>query len=733
MSFNSLLEKASQYLPPEKIAVVEAAYRFAAEKHQGQKRLSGEPYLEHPLQTAMTLAEFQLDPSTLAAALLHDIPEDCGLPVEEIESGFGPEIARLVDGVTKLEQVSSTASGAMVTSTQADNFKKMLITMAEDIRVVFIKLADRLHNMSTLDALPPERQLAIAQETMEIYAPLANVLGIWEWKSQLEDLAFKYIDPEMYTDIKEEIDREQKHWQQFIKRAIDALKTEFDRVGMEADISGRLKHIYGIYRKKKRYTATGKYFDKIYDIFAVRVIVDGTPECYSAIGVIHNFWHPVPDTWNDYIANPKPNGYRAIHTVVRAFGVTPLEIQIRSQDMHEQAERGEASHWVYKEDEHKDQQLGDSVARMRELIESHRALSDVDDDLMDLLKTDVFTDQVFVYTPKGEIKDMPRGATPLDFAYRVHTELGHRCIGAKVNNRLVPFNYELKNGDVVEIISSKTDKGPSLDWLNENLGYVNTSHAKGKIRQWFNKQERTENIERGRLILEKELRHLGLQIDRQILGELFGYTNPDDFLAALGYGGITAHQLALRLAAREEEPELPEVTPPHRVSPSAVQVLGVGDLATNLAGCCNPLPGDNIIGYITRSRGVTIHRADCHNIVHEKEKERLVAVQWGQTDLMYPVNIQVEAWDRVGLMSDITTVVAEEQVNIAGVKMAEGDNHKITVDLTLETRGLAHLSQVMKKIDAVKGVLGVSRMGDEVSKKAEVDSSKSTSKIKKSD
>jgi GTP pyrophosphokinase len=717
MNFNSLLKKVSQYLPPEKIAVVEAAYRFAAEKHQGQKRLSGEPYLEHPLQTAMTLVEFQLDPSTLAAALLHDIPEDCGLPVEEIESGFGPEIARLVDGVTKLEQVSSTASGAMVTSTQADNFKKMLITMAEDIRVVFIKLADRLHNMSTLDALPPERQLAIAQETMEIYAPLANVLGIWEWKSQLEDLAFKYIDPEMYIDIKKEIDREQKHWQQFIKRAIDALKTEFDRVGMEADISGRLKHIYGIYRKKKRYTATGKYFDKIYDIFAVRVIVDGTPECYSAIGVIHNFWHPVPDTWNDYIANPKPNGYRAIHTVVRAFGVTPLEIQIRSQDMHEQAERGEASHWVYKEGEHKDRQLGDSVARMRELIESHRALSDVDDDLMELLKTDVFTDQVFVYTPKGEIKDMPRGATPLDFAYRVHTELGHRCIGAKVNNRLVPFNYELKNGDVVEIISSKTDKGPSLDWLNENLGYVNTSHAKGKIRQWFNKQERAENIERGRLILEKELRHLGLQIDRQILGELFGFTNPDDFLAALGYGGITAHQLALRLAAREEEPELPEVTPPHRVSPSAVRVLGVGDLATNLAGCCNPLPGDNIIGYITRSRGVTIHRADCHNIVHEKEKERLVAVQWGQTDLMYPVNIQVEAWDRVGLMSDITTVVAEEKVNIAGVKMAEGDNHKITVDLTLETRGLAHLSQVMKKIDAIKGVLSVSRMGDEVSQK----------------
>lgn len=732
MRFKTLLKRAGEYLPPEKMAVVEDAYKFAAEKHRGQKRLSGEPYLEHPLQTAMILAEFQLDPSTLAAALLHDIPEDCGLPIEAIESRFGLEIARLVDGVTKLEQVSSTASGVVVTVSQADNIKKMLITMAKDVRVVFIKLADRLHNMRTLDALSKERQLAIARETMEIYAPLANVLGIWVWKSQLEDLAFMYIDPDMYAEIKNEIDSQQRQWQRFINRTIRALKEEFDRVGLVAEVSGRLKHIYGIYRKKKRYAAMRRHFDEIYDIFAVRVIVDEN-DCYNAFGIIHGLWRPVQDAFDDYISAPKPNGYRAIHTVVRAFGTTPVEIQIRDHEMHKMAEYGEANHWKYKEGEHKETQLGDSVARMREVIESHRALSDVDDNLMESLKTDVFTDQVFVYTPKGEIKDMPRGSTPLDFAYRVHTELGHRCIGAKVNNKLVRLNYELKNGDVVEILSSKTEKKPSLDWLNENLGYVRTSHARNKIRQWFNRQERAENIERGREILEKELRHLGLQIDRQILGELFGYTNPDDFLAALGNGNITAHQLALKLAAREEQPQLPEITPPHRVSPSAVQVLGVGDLVTNLASCCNPLPGDNIIGYITRSRGVTVHRVDCHNIINEQEKERLVEVQWGQTDLMYPVNIQIEAWDRVGLMSDITTVVAEEQVNIAGVKMVEGENHKITVDLTLETRGLAHLNQVMKKIDAVKGVLGVSRMGDDVSKIAEVDSPKSMSKVKKSD
>jgi guanosine-3',5'-bis(diphosphate) 3'-pyrophosphohydrolase len=723
MDFSKLLEKAGEYLPPEKIAVVEDAYNFAAEKHQGQQRLSGEPYLEHPLQTALIVAEFQLDASTLAAALLHDIPEDCGLPIAEIEARFGREIAKLVDGVTKLDKLSLTASGVKVVATQAENLKKMLITMAEDLRVVFIKLADRLHNMRTLDALPPERQYSIAQETMGIYAPLANVLGIWEWKNQLEDLAFQYIDREMYREIKEEIDKEQRHWQQFINRAIKALKTEFDRVGLEADISGRLKHIYGIYQKKKRYAAVGRYFDKIYDIFALRVIVDSKSDCYNAFGVVHGLWHPVPGTFDDYIKNSKPNGYQAIHTVVRAFGTTPVEIQIRSHDMHEVAERGEANHWKYKEGETRDKQLGESVARMRELIESHRGSSRVED-FIESIKTDVFSDQVFVYTPKGEIKDMPRGSTPLDFAYRVHTEMGHRCIGTKVNHKLVPFSYELENGDVVEIITSKTAKGPSLDWLNENLGYIRTSHARTKIRQWFNKQERVENIERGRLILERELRHLGLQMDRQLLAEMFGYTSPDDLLAALGYGGITAHQLAVTLAAREEKPKLPEVEVyPGRVSPSAVQVLGVGDLVTNLAGCCHPLPGDKIIGYITRSRGVTIHREDCYNIVNEKEKERLVPVTWGQSDLLYPVNIQVEAWDRVGLMSDITTVVAEEKVNIARVSLNNIDNQRIMVDLTLETKGLAHLSHVMKKLDAVKGIVGVTRIGDETSRKSGVDSS----------
>jgi guanosine-3',5'-bis(diphosphate) 3'-pyrophosphohydrolase len=713
MDFEELKQKAAEYLPPEKLAVVEEAYKFAAEQHRGQMRLSGKPYIEHPLQTSLILAEFQLDASTLAAGLLHDIPEDCGLLVEEIESKFGPEIAKLVDGVTKLKQVTLTASGAAVSATQADNLKKMLITMAEDLRVVFIKLADRLHNMRTLSPLPPERQYVIAQETMEIYAPLASVLGIWEWKAELEDLAFMYIDPEMYGDIKKEVDEQEKKRDEFIRKSIEKLKVEFDKVGLVAEISGRPKHIYGIYQKKKRYAALGRYFDKIYDIFAIRIIVDTVAECYSAIGVIHSLWHPFPETFDDYIANPKPNGYRALHTVVRAFDVTPLEIQVRTQEMHRIAEHGEANHWEYKEGETRDRQLGESVAWMRELIEWHREFSGVED-FVESIKTDVFSDQVFVYTPRGEIKDMPLDSTPLDFAYRVHTELGHRCIGVKVNNKLVPFSYKLKNGDVVEIITSKNAKGPSLDWLNENLGYVSTSHAKAKIRQWFNRQERVENIERGRLILEKELRHLGIQVERQIIAEMFGHTSLDDFLAAVGAGGITSHQLALKLAAREEKPEIPTVAAPSRISPSAVQVLGVGDLVTNLAGCCHPLPGDDIIGYITRSRGVTVHRVDCHNIVNEKEKERLIPVQWGRNDLLYPVNVQIEAWDRVGLISDISTIVAEEKVNIASVNMINGDGQKIVVDLTLETKGLAHLSHLLNKLDAIKGIISVNRIGVEM-------------------
>jgi guanosine-3',5'-bis(diphosphate) 3'-pyrophosphohydrolase len=434
------------------------------------------------------------------------------------------------------------------------------------------------------------------------------------------------------------------------------------------------------------------------------------PECYTAIGIIHSLWHPLPDAFDDYIASPKPNGYQGLHTAVLALGTTHLEIQIRTREMHHIAEYGVAAHWRYKEGEKRDIQFEERVAWLRQLIEWHRELSGAEE-FLESVKTDIFIDQVFVYTPKGEIKDLPKGSTPLDFAYRVHTDLGHRCVGAKVNGKLVPFNYRLKNGDIVEIIVAKGSRGPSLDWLNPGLGYVNTSHARTKIRQWFNRQERTENIERGRQILDKELRRLGIKTERQALAELFEYHRLDDFLAAVGNGTVTAHQIVLKLAAQEEKETAVTGTPTTGAGLSGVQVLGVGDLMTNIARCCNPVPGDKIIGYITRSRGVTIHRADCHNVLNEDEKERLIPVEWGQTDHLYPVNIEVEAWDRVGLMRDVTTVVAEDKVNITSVNLTDGDGQTITMFLTLEIKGLTQLSQILKKIDAVKGVISVSRVG----------------------
>ena len=711
-SFSQLKEKAEAYLPAERIAVVEEAYQFAAEAHQGQMRLSGDPYLEHPVQTAMILAELQLDAASLAAALLHDVPENCGIPVEKIKDKFGLEISRLVDGVTKLGKVSLQAAGTAPREAQAENLRKMLVAMAEDLRVVFIKLADRLHNMRTLDALAPEKQQSVAQETLEIYTPLAHRLGIWELKWHLEDLAFQYLEPEKFRRIVTLLAARRAQRESFIAQVTDILKKELDKAGLRAELSGRPKHIYSIHQKMER----GRDFNDIYDLLALRLLVNTVPDCYSVVGIIHSLWHPIPEEFDDYIASPKPNGYQSLHTAVMCFGTTPLEVQIRTREMNYDDEYGVAAHWRYKQGQKADLHFEEKVGWLRQLIEWHRELSG-SEEFLESVKTDIFIDQVFVYTPKGDIKDLPRGSTPLDFAYRVHTELGHRCIGAKVNGRLVPLDYELKNGDAVDIMSTKGEKGPSLDWLNPHLGLVRTSHAKEKIRQWFKRQERAENIERGRQILDKELRHLGIAIEREELAELCNFSNAEDFLAAIGYGGISTHQIATKLAAQEEAPKpIPEVAPRKPV-PSTVNVLGVGNLVTHLAQCCHPVPGDKIIGYITRSRGVTIHRQDCHSVRHEDEKDRLVPVEWGQTDALYPVNIQIEAWDRVGLMRDITVIVAEEKVNITSLVTRNQSDRTTTMELTMETQGLAQLSRLLKKIESVKGVIRIVRIGDKASGK----------------
>ena len=713
MSFEPLKEKAQEYLLPEKIAIVEEAYNFALKAHDGQVRKSGEPYVEHPLQTALTLTKLQLDASSLAAALLHDVTENCDIPISEIENKFGSEVSKLVDGTTRLGKLSWSGKDVAGRELQAENLRKMLVAMAEDLRVVFIKLADRLHNMQTLNALSPAKRRSIAQETLEIYAPLAHRLGIWELKWQLEDLSFRYLEPVKYRGLVKLVAGRRVQRESFITQVIQILSKEFDRAGIMAEILGRPKHIYSIYRKMEKYSAMGKHFDDIHDLLALRVLIGSVSDCYSALGIIHSLWRPLPDEFDDYIANPRPNGYQALHTTVMYLGTTPLEVQIRTHEMHHIAEYGVAAHWRYKEGKKSDIGFEERIAWLRQLIEWHREFSGAEE-FLESVKTDIFIDQVFVYTPKGEIKDLPKGATPLDFAYRIHTELGHRCIGAKVNGKLVSLSYQLNNGDVVEIMSAKGAKGPSPDWLRPHLGYIKTSHAREKIRQWFKKRERAENIERGRELLDKELKRLGIRLsEREEVAKLFEYDSLEDFLAAIGYGGISAHHVALNLAAQQEQPKAVAEAALPKPPASAIKVLGVGDMLTHLAQCCRPVPGDKIMGYVTRSRGVTIHRGDCNSVLHEQERERLISVEWGETDSVYPVNIQVEAWDRVGLVRDITAVVAEEKVNIASVSFTNRDDYTTLTSLTVETKGLAHLSRVMGKIEGVRGVIGVTRVGDE--------------------
>jgi guanosine-3',5'-bis(diphosphate) 3'-pyrophosphohydrolase len=712
MEVDALIKQASAYLADDKVALVKAAYEFAARAHQGQVRKTGEPYLEHPLTTAMILADFHLDAETLAAALLHDVPEDCGVSLDEIEAAFGSQVVKLVDGVTKLDKLTSRARTEEAKSNvQAENLRKMLLATAEDLRVVLIKLADRLHNMRTLGALPAEKRRAIAQETLEIYAPLAHRLGLREAKWQLEDLSFRYLKPRLYHRIAHLVAGKRAEREGFVNEISQILGQELDKAGIKAKVSGRPKHIYSIYQKMGKYDARGKNFGDIHDLFALRVLVDSVPDCYKALGVLHNLWRPIPEEFDDFIANPKDNGYQALHTTVMCQGTRPLEIQIRTHDMHRVNEYGVAAHWLYKEGK-VGERFNDEIAWLQQIGDWREELDS--EEFLESIKTDVLVDRVFVYTPKGEIKELPRGATPLDFAFRIHTNLGYRCIGTKVNGRLEPFNYTLKNGDVVEIMTSKGDKGPSLDWLNPELGYLKTSHARSKVRQWFNKQERSQSIETGRQIWDRELKKLGIglpSVDK--VARLLDYDNADDLFAALGSGSINSSQIMLRLSGElEPAEEGVEVLPLRKVSPVSINVLGVGDLLTRLANCCHPLPGDKIIGYITQGRGITVHRRDCPNIIHEEEKERLVKVEWGDVAQVYPVMIQVDAWDRVGLIRDISAIIAEEGVNLSEASMGNHRDDGVTLYFTLEVKSAAQLSKIMSRIYSVWNVVSVTRKGE---------------------
>src|SRR5512144_2965318 len=598
------------------------AFDLAVIAHEGQPRATGEPYVTHPIAAAQILADLGIDPIAIQAELLHDVPEDTEYNLDDIEDRFGAEVAQLVDGVTKLSRFSTHSHEQQ----QAENSRKMLLAMAQDIRVVLIKLADRLHNMRTLHGLPPDKQLRIARQTMEIYAPLAERLGIWQIKWELEDLAFKVLEPTRFRELAKLLDTRRKGRESYIDRAIDELKPRLEAAGIEADLEGRPKHIYSIWRKMQRKSAE---FGEIYDVYAIRLLVDEVRDCYAALGIVHALWRPIPGQFDDYIAVPKNNLYQSLHTAVIALDGKPLEIQIRTHQMHQVSEVGIAAHWRYKEGTKSDREYDAKLAWLRQLMEWQRDVSESDaTEFVEGIKLDIFQDQVFVFPPKGDIKDLPAGATPLDFAYRIHTDVGHRTIGAKVNNRLVPLDYRLKNGDIVEIVTTKAEHGPSRDWMN----IVRTSHAREKIRQWFKRKDRDENIVHGREALERELRRLartsiGAVGTERIAEVARGYNleTLDDFYAAIGYGAVSAQQVVAKLGVLDDtEVGLPTVAPPTiPARTGGVRVKGVGDLLVRFAKCCHPIPGDPIVGYITRGRGVTVHLATCPTLTNERDVDRL--------------------------------------------------------------------------------------------------------------
>jgi guanosine-3',5'-bis(diphosphate) 3'-pyrophosphohydrolase len=683
------------------------AFDLAVAAHEGQPRATGEPYVTHPIASAQLLAELGLDPVAIQAALLHDVPEDTEYSLTDVEERFGSEVAQLVDGVTKLSKFSTHSHEQQ----QAENIRKMLLAMAQDIRVVLIKLAERLHNMRTLYGLPAEKQVRIARQTMEIYAPLAERLGIWQWKWELEDLAFKTLEPERFRELAKLLDTRRAGRESYIDRAIAELRPRLEAAGIEVDLEGRPKHIYSIWKKMERKSAE---FGEIYDVYAIRILVDDVRDCYAALGIVHSLWRPIPGQFDDYIAVPKNNLYQSLHTAVIALDGKPLEIQIRTHQMHQISEVGIAAHWRYKEGTKSDREYDAKLAWLRQLLDWQRDVSDATE-FVEGIKLDIFQDQVFVFTPKGDIKDLPAGATPLDFAYRIHTDVGHRTIGAKVNNRLVPLDYRLKNGDIVEVVTTKGEHGPSRDWMN----VVRTSHAREKIRQWFKRKDRDENIVHGKESLDRELRRLArtsiAAIGADRIGDVarhYTYDTLDDFFAAIGYGAVSAQSVVMRLGVVDDtQGTLPTVAPaPHVPRTGGVRVKGVGDLLVRFAKCCHPIPGDPIVGFITRGKGVTVHLQSCPTVVNEREVSRLIEVEWEAAPTQtYPIAIRVEAYDRTGLLSDISQIVAEHKVNILAAQVAVTSDHTAVVTATLQVASVSQLAKVMSRIETLKDVISVQR------------------------
>lgn len=697
---------------------IREVYDFAGKAHHDQKRSSGEPYSIHPLAVATILVDMGMDVDTIAAGLLHDTIEDTGVTKEELEKRFGAEVAALVDGVTKLGRLSYKTKEEQ----QVENLRKMFLAMAKDIRVIIIKLADRLHNLRTLEYVDEERQREKAYETLEIYAPLAHRLGIFKIKWELEDISLRFIDPKGYYDLVEKVAKKRREREAYIQEVIETLKQKLPEINIECEIEGRPKNFYSIY--KKMYMQH-KDFEQIYDLLAVRVLVNTIKDCYGVLGIVHTLWKPIPGRFKDYIAVPKPNMYQSLHTTVIGPKGDPFEIQIRTWDMHRTAEYGIAAHWKYKEGHKTSYDMDKKLAWLRQLLEWQNDSSDARD-FMETLKIDLFTDEVFVFTPKGDVIDLPKGATPLDFAYTIHSAIGNRCIGAKANGKIVTLDYQLQTGDIIEVLTTQSaNHGPSRDWLK----VVKTSQAKNKIRQWFKKERREENIEKGKEMLEREAKRQGYILSQLIKSEWiegilrkYGLHTAEDMYSAVGYGGITTNQILVRLIDEykkandiEEEPESIIKERPIKEKHSTdngIQVKGIDNVMIRFAKCCNPVPGDQVIGYVTKGRGVSVHRADCVNLSDESvEPHRLIEVGWvGEHKAAYNAEIQIVAHDRQAILADITNAIADIKINVTAINARTAKNKLVVINLSLEILDTQQLDKVMKFFERLQDVVDVFRV-----------------------
>ncbi|MUG89112.1 RelA/SpoT family protein [Paenibacillus timonensis] len=723
MGIEQLLEKASAYIKEPDLDRIREAYEFADEAHHGQVRKSGEPYILHPLAVADIVVNMQMDALSVIAALLHDVVEDTTVSLKEIQEHFGSDCALLVDGLTKLERIKFQSKEEQ----QNENYRKMFIAMAQDIRVIVIKLADRLHNMRTLKYQSEESQRRIAYETLEIFCPIANRLGISAIKWEMEDIALRYLNPQQYYRIANLMRKKRAEREEYIKNVIARIAEKLEEMGVQADLSGRPKHIYSVYKKM---TMKNKQFNEIYDLLAIRIIVDNIKDCYATLGIIHTLWKPMPGRFKDYIAMPKANMYQSLHTTVVGPNGEPTEVQIRTWEMHRTAEYGIAAHWAYKEGTGTGG-LENKITFFNEILELQHEAKDASE-FVESLKMDFFSDLVFVFTPSGEVIELPAGSVPLDFAYRIHTEVGNRTIGAKVNGRIVPLDHRLKTGDIVEILTSKHSYGPSQDWLK----IAQSSHARSKIKQWFKKEKREENVEKGREAIERELKRAGIEpfqwmSDDKLLeaAKKYAFNDIDDMLSAIGFGGITASQVVTKLTEKlrkeQEEAsghieltsEVKEVKAPeerrHRPT-NGVVVKGIDNLLVRFARCCNPVPGDDIVGYITRGRGVSVHRSDCPNIPgggDGEEAARVIDVEWEEAiEANYSVDIEITGHDRRNFLNEVLQAVSESKTNISAVSGRSDKNKMALVHMTILIRNTDHLQSVVEKIKRVKDVYTVHRL-----------------------